>query len=336
MNKRKKTIIIILCIILAIIISLFSAFAILRFVGKKQFHKGDANIDTQAVDVLDDESITWGDSQYILNPDIISVLFIGIDKSNISSNKNYGRNGQADVLLLAAINTKSGHITMIPISRETMIDIDTYSSSGDFAGTQNAPICLSYAYGASTEESSENVVKAVRRALYGINIGSYVTMDMSGISKFTQTIGGVKLVAIEDIPGNPQIYSNQTVTLSGSNALRYIQYRTHDTNGNANRMKRQKQFLNTLISTTGNQVLNDFSLIGKYYNVLTPYTKTEVTLSQITYLATLCLQKDLGSKIEYKHIEGELIDGQEWVEFYPDEDSTVSAIISTFYKPLEK
>ncbi len=337
MKKSKKVVIIILCIILAIIISLFSLFATLRFIGKKQFHKEDANIKADSVDILEDESITYNEKQYVLNPDVISVLFIGIDKEAISSNSSYGNNGQADVIILAAVDTKSGHITMIPISRETMTDINTYSSSGSFAGTENAQICLSYAYGTTAEESSKNVINSVKRALYGINIGSYVTMDMSGISNFTKVLGGVELVAQEDIMilGEKKFSKGQSVNLLGTDALEYIHYRTDDIDGNKNRMQRQKQFLSALISKAGNKVMGDFTLIGKYYSSLSPYAQTDITLSQATYLTSLCIQQDLGSKIEYKNIEGELKSGEEWVEFYPDEDSVIQTVISTFYKPIK-
>ena len=337
MKKSKKVLMIILCIILAIIISLFSLFATLRFIGKKQFHKGDANISTDSVDILEDESITYNGKQYVLNPDIISVLFIGIDKKAISNNSSYGNNGQADVIILGAIDTKTGHITMIPISRETMADINTYSSSGSFAGTENAQICLSYAYGTSAEESSENVINSIKRVLYGINIGSYVTMDMSGISNFTKVIGGVDLVAQEDIMyfGKVKFAKGEKLNLSGADALDYIHYRSDNIDGNKNRMQRQKQFLSALISKAGNKVMSDFSLIGKYYSSLSGYTQTDITLSQATYLASLCLQQDLGSKIEYKNIEGELKTGEEWVEFYPEEDSIISTVVSTFYKPID-
>lgn len=336
MKKPKKVIIIILCIILAIIISLFSLFAILRFIGKKQFHKEDANISAESVDILEDESITYNDKQYVLNPDVISILFIGVDKKSVSNNIGYGNNGQADVIMLGAVDTKSGHITMIPISRETMTDIDTYSSSGNFVGTENAQICLSYAYGATAEESSKNVIKAVRRTLYGINVGSYITMDMSGISNFTKIIGGVDLVAQEDIIffNKVKFAKGEKLNLTGADALEYIHYRSDNIDGNKNRMQRQKQFLSALISKAGNNVMSDFTLVGKYYSSLSPYTQTDITLSQATYLSSLCLQKDLGSKIEYKNIEGELKTGEEWIEFYPDEDSVISTVISTFYKPI--
>ncbi len=332
MKKSIKITIIILAILLAIILALVGTFFIFTHIGKSQFHKGDTHITTDAVEIEDENTITYNDKKYILNKNIVSVLVMGIDRDNVNQNFGSGNNGQADVIFVATIDTKTKKTSIIPISRETMVDINLYTTDGKYAGTKHEQLCLAYAYGNTTEESCQNVLTSVKRLLYGINISSYITMEMNGVAKLTDLVGGVSLTSLEDITSkNWPVSKGQKITLNGQKAMTYIQYRGDDTEANARRMDRQQQFLSALMNKTGNAILNDFSKLGKYYNTLTPYFSTNVSFAQITYLAQNCLTVNFGDAIDYKTIDGTLSQGEKWVEFEADEASVLQAVIDTFY-----
>lgn len=337
MKKNKKTAIIILSILLAVILALVGTFFILTAVGKSQFHKQDTHISTDAIEVEDESTITYNGKKYILNKNIVSILVMGIDRDNVNQNLGSGNNGQADVIFLATIDTKTNKACIIPISRETMVDVNLYTDDGKYAGTQKEQLCLAYAYGNSTEECSKNVMTSVKRLLYGININSYVTIELDGVSKLTDMVGGVELTCLEDMKASNTVsfYKGQKINLSGETARRYIQHRGDDTEANARRMQRQKQFLSALMNKTGNAVLSDFSNLTKYYNTLSPYFSTNVSFAQITYLAQNCLTMNFGDALDYKTINGTLTQGEKWVEFVPDEKSVLQTIIDVFYIPKE-
>ncbi len=336
MKKGKKVVIIVIAVIIAIILALVSTFFILTHIGKSQFHKDDTHISTDAVEIEDESTITYGDSKYTLNPNIVSVLVIGIDRDNINQNYGSGKNGQADVIFIAAINTKTKKTSIIPISRETMVDVNLYTADGNYAGANREQLCLAYAYGNTTEESCKNVLTSVRRLLYGINISSYLAMELKGISSLTDLAGGVELTSLEDIITKPLTASKgQKIKLDGIKAAAYIQYRGDDTEANTRRMARQKQFLSALMNKTGNAILDDFSNLSKFYNTLTPYFSTNVSFAQITYLAKNCLTLNFGDALDYKTIEGTLAQGEEWIEFEADEESVLQAVIDVFYIPKE-
>ena len=333
MKKRTKVFLIILSVILAIALALGSAFLILTRLGENRFHEGDTNISVDGAETDEDEdTITINDKSYTRNKNIISVLFLGVDKDNVNEDMGYGNNGQADCIFLAAIDTVKRRLTIIPISRETMVDVNTYTVGGAYSGTQNLQLCLAYAYGKTPEESSKNVVNSVKRLLYGINISSYITVNLDGIGKFTELIGGVELNSIEamNIDGK-DVAVGQKVNLTGKNALSYIQFRDEAIESNNRRMQRQKQFLTALANKSSRLILDNFSRLGSYYREMTPYFYSNITLSQITYLVSSCITANMGDMIQYKSIEGTLNMGEEWVEFHPDKDSLLNTVLETFY-----
>ena len=337
MNKTKKITLIALSIFLALVILVVSAFYIITAIGKHQFHKDDANINADAVQIENDQSITFDGKKYTLNKNIVSVLVMGIDRENVNQSLGYGKNGQADVIFVATIDTKTKKACIIPISRETMADVSVYTNDGKFAETQNQQLCLAYAYGNTTEECSKNVMDSVKRLLCGININSYVTLELEGVEKLTDMVGGIELTCIEDmqVGGNLSFYKGQKLKLNGVNARRYIQYRGDDVEANARRMQRQKQFLSALMNKTGNAVINDFTKLSKFYSTLSPYYKTNVSFAQITYLAKNCLSVNFGDALEYKTIDGTLTQGEKWVEFHADKNSILQTVIDVFYVPVE-
>ena len=332
MSKGKKITIIVLSVLLALILALLGTLFALTHVGKSQFHKGDTHISTDAVNIEDENTITYNGKKYTLNKNIVSVLVMGIDRDNVNNNYGSGNNGQADVIFVATIDTKTKKTTIIPISRETMVDVNLYTVDGKYAGSNHEQLCLAYAYGNSTEESSLNVLTSVKRLLFGININSYITIEMNGVKKLTDLVGGIELISLEIIDTKKlSLNKGQRVALNGEKALTYIQYRGDDVEANNRRMARQKQFLSALMNKTGNAILSDFSKLGKYYNTLTPYFSTNVSFAQITYIAQNCLTTNFGDAIEYKIVDGTLSQGEKWVEFVADKDSLLQAVIDTFY-----
>lgn len=336
MKKSKKITIIVIAVILAIILLLVGTFFIITVIGKHQFHKDDTHVSADGVTIEDESAVTYNGKKYVLNKNIVSILVMGIDRDNVNENLGSGNNGQADVIFVATIDTKTKKACIIPISRETIVDVNQYADDGQFVGSKREQLCLAYAYGNSVEKCSQNVMTSVRRLLYGININAFVTIEMVGVRELTDMVGGIEITCLEDILyKNFQPKKGQKLTLNGELAHLYISYRGDDIEANARRMQRQKQFLSALMNKTGNAVLNDFSKLGKIYNTLSPYYKTNVTFAQVTYLAQNCLTKNFGDSLEYKNIEGTLTKGEQWVEFEPNEDSVLQTVIDVFYIPVE-
>lgn len=333
LSKGWKTTVIIASVIAGLLLLLLITCLILVSSGKSRFHKNDRDISASNIKGLevDDGVVTYKGKNYILDPDVVSVLFIGVDKEKIGDDFGIGSNGQADTLFVMTLNTKTKAIRIIPIPREAMVDVDIFSPKGQYTGARNEQICLSYAYGKDPEKSAENTLKSASRLLLNINISNYVTMDLRGISAITDIIGGISLTAIEDIP-ELGCKTGDTLNLDGKKARIYLQSRTEDAEGSSKRLERQKQFMTAFASKAGNKISEDFGLLKTYYDKMKPYTSTDLSFSQITYLASTGIVRNLGGQFDYQTINGEKKVGEKWVEFYPDSDSLVTAILNTFYK----
>lgn len=334
MKKSVKITLIVISVILALIILLSGAFLILNKMGKLQFHKNDTDIKTVNV-IENDEGILYKDQKYVLDDDVVSFLFIGVDKKSISDNFSVGLNGQADSLLVCAINTKTKAVSIIPISRETLVDVNQYSISGEYSGTNKKQVCLAYSYGKDVKQCSENVLLSVSRILYGINISSYITMDLDAFEKLSNAVGTIEVPINEDYTDTVtgiKYKAGQSAKVIGKSAVNYIHWRTSDVNANNYRMERQMSFLTAFMNKVSNSVSKDFSKVISYYNMMQPYVSTNISLSQTTYLATSVVRMNLGNAIQFKKIQGEtfMLDG--FSAFEPDADSLTNIIIETFYK----
>lgn len=308
--------------------------------GRASLKDRDNIIDTpeSLVDGTDDDghTVIYKGETYRYDDSVISLLFMGVDKTDIHSDSAaYGANGQADSIFLATLNTKTGGVKVIPLSRETMTDINLYDSAGTFIGTEQRQLCLAYAYASNAQEGCENVSRSVGRLLYGMPIDGYVAVDLDGVKALNKAVGGVKVTALEDLSlftGHSYITftKGQTVTLNDTNVLAYIQLRDEDVNANERRIQRQKQFLGEFIRVAASNVKKNFTLLEKYYNAVKPYAVSDLTLSEITYLASTYL---VGGQpaIEYIPVTGESKMVDEHVGFYADETSMYEAVLAAFY-----
>ena len=76
--------------------------------------------------------------KYKLNPDIKTVLFMGVDKEEKADlGNNPGENGQSDSLNLLVLNKEEKTAQIIQISRDSMVGIDIYDVTGNRLMTEN-------------------------------------------------------------------------------------------------------------------------------------------------------------------------------------------------------
>ena len=335
-KKGKKILLIVLICFLSLIILLAGTFFALREIGRRRFRKDNTavSVPEEIYDDVEDfgTEIIYKGHRYEQNENIVSVLLIGVDKDNIQAQENYGSNGQADVLIATTFDTKTGRICMIPLSRESMVDVDVYSVKGAFAKTEKMQICLAYAYGKTGDESCRNVLLSAERLLCGMDLDSYVAIDMAGIKSLTKAIGGVPIQVLETFSdGNAHFTEGQEIVLTEKNVDPYIRGRDTDVNANNRRMARQKQFLTAFAGKAGNMVLKDFRKLTTLYNTGKPFTVSDLGLPEVTYLASCCLTADVGSSIDFISIQGEMKEGEQYTEFYPDVNSLFEAVLNAFY-----
>ncbi len=281
----------------------------------------------------DGEYVTYHGEKYRYNEDLITILFMGIDtKLQGTKMGMIGANGQADTLLLAVIDSKKGEISLINISRDSMVDVNEYNVEGQFLDTKRMQVCLAYAYGDGKEKSCLNTVDAVSRLMYGMPIHAYAAIDYSGIAVLNDAVGGVTVEVLEDLSmEDSQLTLGNIVTLSGEQAHTYVRSRnTELLDSNNLRMSRQRQYLQAFIQTTMEKMRKDITLPISIYQDLSDYSVTDLTASEVAYLAPLALESGVSENDMYS-IAGEVVKGEEYAEFIPDEEELFELILDLFY-----
>ncbi|MDO4292576.1 MAG: LCP family protein [Eubacteriales bacterium] len=283
---------------------------------------------------LEAGSIRYKGRIYTYKKDILTFLFMGIDKSGeVKASSNLFQGGQADSLFLAALDPQEKKISVIGINRDTMAQIDTFDKNGLSAGKQTVQIALAHAYGDGLEESCENTVNAVSNLFYGLPIHGYCALNMSVVSTLNDAVGGVELVLPSSADGLVKGWkAGERVHLNGKEAYRFIRYRdTGKAQSAEERLERQKLYLTAFISQAKKAVQEDMTLPLKLYTQITPYMVTDVTADEAVYLAGEALSYHFSGEDLYS-MEGTVKMGEKFEEFYPDETALYELVLKVFYE----
>lgn len=331
MKTYKKVILSIVSAILALVIVFVGTLAYLIYNGSRQlFENTDIIMAPDGVTVQNDgRYVVYNGKNYEFNNKVTSILCMGIDREQLSQDEASG-GGQADVIILIAVDTESGKTTLVNISRDTMTDVAVYSAGGGYLETRNEQICLSYAYGDGEKRSCENTVTTVRRLLYNVPINTYMALDLDGISVINDSVGGIDVVSPETVGSFTE---GQSYHLEGDTAESFVRARdTEKLESNAGRMQRQQTYLNSFVNTLINQTKQDIMTPVNLFNTASPYACTNLNPSKICYLAQNVLRKGVTS-VEMQTVPGEIKQGEKYAEFYVNEDELYPIFLDIFYKP---
>ncbi len=284
-----------------------------------------------AVPVLKDSGsqIQYNGKTYNLNKNIITLGFIGIDKSEFSLEGNeVGTGGQADVIVLAVYDTVMGTLRFLAVPRDSMVDIDIFDISGGFVGVKEGQICLSYAYGDGKEQSAQNVLASVSRLLFGIKTNYYATMELSGISSLNDAIGGITLKSIETLGS---FEKGKVYTLWGNQAEEYVRNRRQDIiDADSFRQKRQRQYFEIFFDKVLQNSRSSLSFVSKFYNKASQYVFTNLDLNETLFLASNALKTDL-TIIDYQTVPGKYTKSGKYAEYIVDNTALFEMILDLFY-----
>ena len=325
----------ILLLLLFVIIVACAAFFVMQQAGKTDMMKAPAG------EVKYQEVIEYKGHKYEYNDDVFSLAFLGVDQRTLKNVKDTDFVGATDADIVVCVDTKTGETKVIAIPRDTMVDVDIWSTSGIFLRTEKTQLCLAYAYGDGATKSCENAVDAISRILYNVPIQKYYALDLDGIAPLNDAIGGVTVNALYSLP-NYNIKVGDNVTLVGDMAEAYVRTRDWDNiNASLNRTERQVQYVKAFANQALPAVVKDFSTISKLYNTASKYSRTNLTLNNATYVGSLLLSKGV-TEFESYTIKGEMKPDEDplrpdivHAEFYPDEDSLMETILEVFYTQID-
>lgn len=338
--------------ILGIILTVAGIIFVLRIVGKNKLTTSIADtVMAESLGEIDsslqENQILYKGQVYELNEDMITILVMGIDKETVTTiggqswdEEEAGHNagGQADALFLLLLNPHDKNIYIVAINRNTMVDVDVWDADGNYMGVFIKQIALQHGYGEYGPDSAERQVKAVARLFHGISIGSYAAITMDAIPELNDTVGGITVEVLDDIiypEFDMDLHQGDTVTLYGEKAYWYLRLRNENVFGsNQLRQARQMQYLTTFIAQAKSQAVSDIRVAIELYNTVQKYMVTNIDLSSFTYLATECVGYNFNIDNMYS-LQGEVLQGNNFEEFYVDEEALQDLIVELFYEPVE-
>lgn len=286
-----------------------------------------------------DYDITSGGKYYKYKEGLINLLFIGVDSDKKpAAPLDYGNNNQADVLILASLDTKNSQMSLIAINRDTMCDIAILDQNGNATGVGRAQIALSYSYGDGLAVSCELCAEAVSALFYGLEIDGYGAFYMGGVEELNDALGGITLTIMGDypfknMPGCKNMKQGEEITLTGEQAEAYIRCRYMTAEGNTDRMARQKQYMLAMISTARQRLAENPASLINIYSSLSRYILSDLDMAEMTYLATEAAKMDFSGDI-YKLDGQSVISSENHVELTLDERSVFDTMISVFYEEV--
>ena len=282
----------------------------------------------------DGTTVVYQGHTYELNRNLTTILFLGVDH-NIEEEKTVGHGGQSDVILLIAMDTRTGQATVLNIPRDASAQVDLYSVDGYYLRTENIQITLAYAYGDGQHTSCENAVRSVSRLLYGLPISSYLALDMNGIDAANEAVGGVTVESLIDttMPDKTEVHVGDIIELHGKNLDRYIRTRDQDLEANARRMERQKQYVTEFSKLVVKKSKKSITFPVDLFSSLAPYMVTNLSITDVTFLSATFLNNS--ANFNFRDLRGSFDKLNGSTVCYLDEVDLFEAILQVFYTQVD-
>lgn len=280
--------------------------------------------------------IRYKGTHYRYNSDILTILFLGIDrmeKVQPAENGEYG--GQSDALFLLVLDPHKKKISVIGIPRDTMAELEVYEKDGRYIGTAPGQIALQHAYGNGTDISCERSVGAVSKLFYGLPVHGYCSINMGAVPALNDAVGGIRLTSLEDLDFKDfRAEEGEELFLEGMDAYYYLHNRdTSSFDSAGRRLQRQVQYLEAYASAAIGKMKEDITFPVSLYGMLGQYMVTDISVDEVSYLATQAAGYSF-SREDMHTLEGETVMGDRFEEFHADEAALYELILEVFYEEV--
>ena len=326
MRKRKaaKGIVYVCILLILVLVMLYSGLQILESTVLLPE-------DTTA-NVVPTKTITRNGIDYYPRQDVTVMLVLGIDQFGPVQSSNYYRNsGSADSVMLLVFDEKNAECTVLYVNRDTMLEMDVLGVRGEYAGTTYGQLALAHTYGTGLEDSCENVKNTLMNYMHGLTVDYYVAMNMDAIPILNDAVGGVTVTVVDDFSVVDPTITMGEITLRGEQVINFVRTRKDvGDQKNVTRMERQKEYVDAFLTKLYEKEHEDVDFLIKVYDEVAPYLVSDCPIS------TLSGMLDRYAEFTIKEVEtpeGDNLIGEEYYEFYVDEEKLDELIVRLFYAP---
>lgn len=348
-KKRRwlRVLIIVVSVLLALVVAATGTIHVMKVRGRQSLlSKSNSNVKVELPTVdesgneispgdQDGRIIKYNGETYIYDTDIIRLTFIGVDKGHNTDKQQK----MADAIYVIAINTKTGKIKVLNISRDIMTDVDTYSVGGLFDGTEEKQIAYSYASYGKNMTGGENTNKSISRLLFGLPMNDYFVLDLEGLTTLNDAVGGVTVTSVltfESLETGEMIHEGEKVTLHGKDAEYYARLRDiKELESNNDRMKRQQDYIMAFLGSIMPAIKSNPTIIPDLYNAIKENSSTSLSASELVYLVTdVATKLKRISDVEFYKFNGTITLGQ-YAEMRVTNEEVLKTMLEIFYKRVE-
>lgn len=271
--------------------------------------------------------------QWYQKRNIETLLVMGIDDFGaVASSGSYNNAHQADFLVLFLRDAETGESAAIHLNRDTMTDITMLGVTSEAAGTQYAQLALAFNYGRGENDSSRNTADAVEHLLYGTEVDHFITVTMDAVPIMNDWAGGVTVEVLDDLTtADPALVKGETVRLEGEQSLTYVRTRYGlDDSTNLNRMERQRQYASQWVGAS-QEKLNDAQSVAELIVKMNGCYYSDCTAEELAEFAS-----GLGETpaVDIYELPGEAVKGEEYMEYYADDEGIQQLVLTLFYEPV--
>lgn len=281
--------------------------------------------------------ITYKGRNYIYNSAISAYLFMGIDNDEpVAKAKDMVSGGQSDAMFLLITNADDRTLSVVSINRNTLTEVHVNDAEGTDMGTITAQLCTQHGFGDGMEQSCRRTVKAVSHLFYNQPIKGYLSLNMGGLPKMNDAVGGVELEVIQDLSypsAGVDLKKGETVTLNGTEAYYYLRGRDIHIAGSADqRLRRQEQYISCYLDKLQSGAAGSATQLLGLYDSIADYLVTDIDfVSMVGELSAYEYDAD-----RMYTVPGESVQGVRFSEYHVDEDAFYDLIIQLFYEEVEE
>ena len=270
--------------------------------------------------------------EYFPRQDMTVVMVLGIDQNGpVAESDSYNNHGAADMVMLLCFDEEKQVCNVLHLNRDTMVEIPVLGVNGREADSIFGQLALSHTYGSGLEDSCENTRKTISDLLYGIHIDHYVAMNMDAIAILNDAVGGVEVTVTEDFSRVDSSIKMGKMTLTGQQSLNFVRTRQGVGNQlNLTRIQRQKEYIDGFVGAFRVKRERDENIITQAYDQVAEYLVTDCSVNVISGMIERYGGYEIGEVVTP---EGENVLGEEYYEFYLNEEAFDKLILRLFYAP---
>ncbi len=222
------------------------------FVGTKSDEQKNEGFRAGEAEATGGEVVQIGGESYMKNPNVVTLLMIGIDWDGSEVKDSTGKRG--DMNMLCTLDLREGHegITFTSIPRDTRATVHYAEEKTGKISEKTCLTKLCHAYqlawylSGDDEAGAANQMLAVEELInceeqLNLPVDYYVSIDLEHLADLADALGGVEVRLDQRVPGVGG--TDDTLTLRGETVRLYLQNRKDEADGDMDRQRHQQTFL---------------------------------------------------------------------------------------------